>query len=169
MLHYQNCWHNSSLPLGTQRLRRPLATRNVPRTSADRCCASASTTALPKIGAAASKTVWPSGLRRWLQAPVRKGVGSNPTAVITYIYSESAKRCFPSRPLLRRLARTPAQFEHRKRTARPAQARDWARETVCAYAQQSCASLSTLCQNERNQICPHQELNLGCRGHNATS
>ena len=30
---------------------------------------------------ALSKTVWPSGLRRWLQAPVRKGVGSNPTAV----------------------------------------------------------------------------------------
>ena len=28
------------------------------------------------------QTVWPSGLRRWLQAPVRKGVGSNPTAVI---------------------------------------------------------------------------------------
>ena len=28
-----------------------------------------------------NKTVWPSGLRRWLQAPVRKGVGSNPTAV----------------------------------------------------------------------------------------
>ncbi len=28
------------------------------------------------------KTVWPSGLRRWLQAPVRKGVGSNPTGVI---------------------------------------------------------------------------------------
>ncbi len=27
-------------------------------------------------------TVWPSGLRRWLQAPLRKGVGSNPTAVI---------------------------------------------------------------------------------------
>ena len=27
-------------------------------------------------------TVWPSGLRRWLQAPVRKGVGSNPKAVI---------------------------------------------------------------------------------------
>ena len=31
-----------------------------------------------------SKTVWPSGLRRWLQAPVRKGVGSNPTAVISF-------------------------------------------------------------------------------------
>ena len=32
-----------------------------------------------------SKTVWPSGLRRWLQAPVRKGVGSNPTAVSQYL------------------------------------------------------------------------------------
>ena len=30
----------------------------------------------------AAWTVWPSGLRRWLQAPVRKGVGSNPTAVM---------------------------------------------------------------------------------------
>ena len=30
-------------------------------------------------------TVWPSGLRRWLQAPVRKGVGSNPTAVISQL------------------------------------------------------------------------------------
>ena len=29
-----------------------------------------------------SKTVWPSSLRRWLKAPFRKGVGSNPTAVI---------------------------------------------------------------------------------------
>ena len=28
------------------------------------------------------KTVWPSGLRRWLKAPLRKGVGSNPAAVI---------------------------------------------------------------------------------------
>ena len=26
-------------------------------------------------------TVWPSGLRRWLKAPFRKGVGSNPIAV----------------------------------------------------------------------------------------
>ena len=30
------------------------------------------------------KTVWPSGLRRWLKAPFRKGVGSNPTAVISF-------------------------------------------------------------------------------------
>ena len=35
-----------------------------------------------KLRCYGSKTVWPSGLRRWLQAPVRKGVGSNPTAVI---------------------------------------------------------------------------------------
>ena len=28
-----------------------------------------------------SMTVWPSGLRRWLKAPFRMGVGSNPTAV----------------------------------------------------------------------------------------
>ena len=28
-----------------------------------------------------TKTVWPSGLRLWLKAPFRKGVGSNPTAV----------------------------------------------------------------------------------------
>ena len=34
-----------------------------------------------------SQTVWPSGLRRWLQAPVRKGVGSNPTAVIALVHS----------------------------------------------------------------------------------
>ena len=33
------------------------------------------------------KTVWPSGLRRWLKAPFRKGVGSNPTAVISLMYS----------------------------------------------------------------------------------
>ena len=26
-------------------------------------------------------TLWPSGLRRWLKAPFRKGVGSNPTGV----------------------------------------------------------------------------------------
>ena len=28
-------------------------------------------------------TLWPSGLRRWLKAPVRKAVGSNPTGVIS--------------------------------------------------------------------------------------
>ena len=41
-------------------------------------------TAIKEIPAALKvpcMTVWPSGLRRWLQAPVRKGVGSNPTAV----------------------------------------------------------------------------------------
>ena len=33
------------------------------------------------------KTVWPSGLRRWLKAPFRKGVGSNPTAVTHQIHA----------------------------------------------------------------------------------
>ena len=34
-----------------------------------------------------NRTVWPSGLRRWLQAPVHKGVGSNPTAVSSLLQS----------------------------------------------------------------------------------
>ena len=28
------------------------------------------------------KTLWPSGLRRWLKGPFRKGVGLNPTGAI---------------------------------------------------------------------------------------
>ena len=35
-------------------------------------------------------TTWPSGLRRWLQAPVRKGMGSNPTA-FCYVADPSQK------------------------------------------------------------------------------
>ena len=37
-----------------------------------------------------ASTLWPSGLRRWLKAPVRKGVGSNPTAV-TGSWEEAAR------------------------------------------------------------------------------
>ena len=48
--------------------------------------------ALPKhprfARCAFAKTVWPSGLRRWLKAPVRKGVGSNPTAVIRALWQQ---------------------------------------------------------------------------------
>ena len=40
-----------------------------------------------------TQTVWPSGLRRWLQAPVRKGVGSNPTAVSRACLSPAPTRC----------------------------------------------------------------------------
>ena len=40
-------------------------------------------------------TVWPSGLRRWLQAPVRKGVGSNPTAVICCLSGYSSSLVHP--------------------------------------------------------------------------
>ena len=43
-------------------------------------------------------TVWPSGLRRWLQAPVRKGVGSNPTAVIFHLHV--IRMCARTPPLL---------------------------------------------------------------------
>ena len=32
-----------------------------------------------------AETAWPSGLRRCVKAAVRKGVGSNPTAVISLI------------------------------------------------------------------------------------
>ena len=39
-------------------------------------------------------TVWPSGLRRWLKAPVRKGVGSNPTAVTDVFLFVVQKRFF---------------------------------------------------------------------------
>ena len=40
--------------------------------------------------ALSGETVWPSGLRRWLQAPVRKGVGSNPTAIIALVSMPAA-------------------------------------------------------------------------------
>jgi len=32
--------------------------------------------------------IWPSGLRRQLKALVRKGVGSNPTAIIVFIFMQ---------------------------------------------------------------------------------
>ena len=41
-----------------------------------------------------SMTVWPSGLRRWLKAPVRKGVGSNPTAVTDVFLFVAQERFF---------------------------------------------------------------------------
>ena len=39
------------------------------------------------------KTVWPSGLRRWLKAPFRKGVGSNPTAVTCSLIRQPFREC----------------------------------------------------------------------------
>jgi hypothetical protein len=33
-----------------------------------------------------SKAAWPSGLRRGIQAPIRKGEGSNPSAVIQFLF-----------------------------------------------------------------------------------
>ena len=46
-----------------------------------RCSAVAQMTSHSNALSCNQKTVWPSGLRRWLKALVRKGVGSNPTAV----------------------------------------------------------------------------------------
>ena len=34
------------------------------------------------------KTEWPSGLRRWIKAPVRKGAGSNPVSVIFFFTTQ---------------------------------------------------------------------------------
>ena len=48
------------------------------------------------------KTLWPSGLRRWLKAPFRKGVGSNPTGVIFQevqilgVWQRGGRSCFAS-------------------------------------------------------------------------
>jgi hypothetical protein len=63
-----------------------------------------------------SKTVWPSGLRRWLQAPVRKGVGSNPTAVI-------AGAQMPEQPPCRRRRRASSECACPRRPARASRPR----------------------------------------------
>ena len=48
-----------------------------------------------------SMAVWPSGLRRWLQAPARKGVGPNPTAVTLLAHATSEPK--PPFPFVLRL------------------------------------------------------------------
>jgi hypothetical protein len=62
----------------------------------------------PRIG---SETVWPSGLRRWLKAPVRRGARSSPTAVI-------ARAQMPERPLCRRRRRAISECACPRRPAR---------------------------------------------------
>ena len=42
------------------------------------------------VAAHSAATLWPSGLRRWLKVPFRKGVGSNPTGVI---FAQTHPRC----------------------------------------------------------------------------
>ena len=70
----QWCWQ-WLLPMQQLGMRAPMR--------APECSQRASAHFIPvRWRAAAIKTLWPSGLRRWLKAPVRKGVGSNPTAVI---------------------------------------------------------------------------------------
>ena len=41
----------------------------------------------------AQQVGWPSGLRRWLKAPVRKGVGSNPTPITFVILVTNLAVC----------------------------------------------------------------------------
>ena len=50
------------------------------------------------------KTVWPSGLRWWLKAPFRKGVGSNPTAVNVMVCGFSPAAAFAEQEGYARLA-----------------------------------------------------------------
>ena len=49
-------------------------------------------------------TLWPSGLRRWLKAPFRKGVGSNPTGVSLRLCSWLLAHCAICVPLIYSLA-----------------------------------------------------------------
>ena len=56
-------------------------------------------------------TVWPSGLRRRLQAPVRKGVGSNPTAV-SLQDARALAECRPTSPRIT-LPRPTSHSSHR--------------------------------------------------------
>ena len=41
-----------------------------------------------------ARTLWPSGLRRWLKVPFRKGVGSNPTRVIFHGHLPGESFCW---------------------------------------------------------------------------
>ena len=61
-------------------------------------------------------TLWPSGLRRWLQAPVRKGVGSNPTGVIWR--SPTSSFLSPVASMCGRIRKTPTarQWQRTKMT-----------------------------------------------------
>ena len=51
-----------------------------------------------------SKTVWLSGLMRWIKAPVRKGVGSTPTAVTLHppIHEYNNRRYYTTTPPTRK-------------------------------------------------------------------
>ena len=62
---------------------------------------------LSSVSVPDQKTVWPSGLRRQLKALVRKGVGSNPTAVIFATWS-TPNTDSPSRNMTGRVCRARA-------------------------------------------------------------
>ena len=75
-------WYHTRLACGRPWVQSPAC----PLSRADRiqsghALRAAQATTLEERCGRPGRTVWPSGLRRWLKAPVRKGAGSNPTAV----------------------------------------------------------------------------------------
>ena len=68
------------------------------------------------------KTVWPSGLRRWLKAPFRKGVGSNPTAVT--LAAPFAPQSIPQQARLRAIFSVSPRGARRKQQL-PSKHRTW--------------------------------------------
>ena len=69
-----------------------------------RCACKRHTAEVDSCGVKQTKTVWPSGLRRWLKAPFRKGVGSNPTAVNVMVCGFSPAAAFAEQEGYARLA-----------------------------------------------------------------
>ena len=103
-----------------------------------------------------TKTVWPSGLWRWLQAPVRKGVGSNPTAVIVLSFrfglpvgkpAEAPRTLSGSRA--RRFSRAWARWHRRKNmpTACPAMFLDTGgdHQLECLHTSLDCNTAASCC------------------------
>ena len=79
----------------------------------ERTCSHACAHVRARVPELAPKTLWPSGLRRWLKAPVRKGVGSSPTGVMSPSIHALARQdwhdCFASACALWCLGRSCAE------------------------------------------------------------
>ena len=95
-----------------------------------------------------NKTVWPSGLRRWLKAPFRKGVGSNPTAV-TFHLCHAGKHAWWSMPM--HLPLTPKAMRHR-RDSNPCGQSPMDFESISLATRTQCLSISKL--QPRNSMAP---------------
>ena len=49
----------------------------------------------PAINVEYNSTIWLSGLRRWIQSPIRKGMGSNLIVVLAYFKRQKVGNNFP--------------------------------------------------------------------------